>query len=249
MIYNCTPPDKNKLNIDKDIEYHVKIINQTNPEMVGIYDIICEKNRNGTPRPYEQRKHMNTYLFAELLHNIIPKIPIIIYRSVKRNETYDDIINDIKKHQIDFSTIVIVGNSENTDIHTNTLISHVITDCNVKVGCVLLPERKNEIEICLERIRIGVSFFISQIVISPEYIYPFLEKLPVRIWTTIIPIKNTKTSNMYNWLNGTNYEIDLEIYPKSLIDSKLTDICFETISYIHSSNMIEFIKQFDNNIS
>ena len=74
MIYNCTPPEKNKPNNDKYVEYHIKIIQNTRPEMIGIYDIIEEKNRNGKPRPYEPREHMNTYIFAEILHTKIPDI-------------------------------------------------------------------------------------------------------------------------------------------------------------------------------
>ena len=244
MIYNCTPPEKNKRNIDKDVEYHIKIIQNTHPEMIGIYDIIEEKNRNGKPRPYEPREHMNTYDFAELLHTKIPEIPIVVYRSVKLGETYEDIVGDIQNHQGMFPKVVIVGNSDNQQIHTNTLISKVLSECNVEVGCVLLPERRNEMEICRERIRIGVSFFISQIVISPEYIRPFLEQLPVRIWTTIIPIENEKTADMYNWLNGSNHAIDFATYPNELVNANIKDICFETISYIHSARMISFIERF-----
>ncbi len=248
MIYNCTPPEKNKPNIDKDVEYHIKIIQNTHPEMIGIYDIIEEKNRNGKLRPYEPREHMNTYEFAEILHIKMPTLPIIVYRSVKLGETYEDIVGDIQKHQSIFPQVVIVGNSDNKQVHTNTLISKVMAECNVEVGCVLLPERRNEMEICRERIRIGVSFFISQIVISPEYIQPFLEQLPVRIWTTIIPIENEKTADMYNWLNGSNHVIDFTTYPNELIKANIRDICFETISYIHSARMIAFIERFRETI-
>ena len=160
------------------------------------------------------------------------------------DETYEDIVGDIQNHQLLFSKIVIVGNSGNAHVHTNTLISKVLAECNVEVGCVLLPERRNEMEICRERILIGVSFFISQIVISPEYIRPFLEQLPVRIWTTIIPIENQKTADMYNWLNGSDHAIDFSTYPTALVNANIKDICFETISYIHTTRMIAFVEQF-----
>jgi hypothetical protein len=235
MIYNCTPPELGKTNIEKEIEYHWKIIRETNPEYVGIYDIIEEKSRNGRERPYHHRPHMNSYIFAEILRNKIPDTSFIVYRSVKLDDTYDSIVSDIKSHQDIFKQIVIVGNSRNRDIVTSELIVYVLQECDVKVGCVLLPERPNEIAICEERIRLGVTFFISQIIADYTIIQPFLEQLSsVRIWTTIIPIENEKTVEMYNWLNGTNHTVDLTTYPEALVTAQITDICFETISYIHS---------------
>ena len=268
MIYNCTPPEKNKPNIDKDLEYHRKIIRATNPEFVGVYDIISEKSRNGCERPYPHRDHMNAFEFAERLASVVRSdlavpcgsglvsvetdIRFIVYRSVKPNETYDDIVQDIKNHQMQFGKIVIVGNSENPNVKTNQLIRRVLSESTVEVGCVLLPERKNEMDIFLERVRIGVSFFISQIVIRPEQIRPFLDLLsdsPIRIWTTIIPMLNEKTVDMYNWLNGTNDVINLTEYPNELLDAKIQDLCFEAISYVPPSRMIQFIERFTVSLS
>jgi hypothetical protein len=245
MIYNCAPPEKHKTNIDKDVEYHLKIIRETGPEMIGIYDIIEEKTRNGKPRPYESREHMNAYAFAGLLQSKLPDKSFIVYRSVKLSETYDDIVNDVKQHQSVFPRIVVIGNSANPLVNTNKLIARIVAECSVAVGCVLLPERRNEMEICLERVRMGASFFISQIIVDPEYIRPFIDALPVRVWTTVVPLETEKHVEMFNWLNGTNYSVDLTTYPQTLIQARFKDVCFETISYIPSNRVIAFVKRFE----
>ena len=215
------------------------------PETIGIYDIIDEPTRNGKTRPFPYRAFMNTYEFAKIIRDKLPNQQIIVYRSVKPFDTYENIVADIRQHQELFPILVIVGNSQNKSVHTNTLITKVFSECeNIIIGCVLLPGRKNEMNICMERIKLGVSFFISQIFVSPNMIIPFITQLPVRVWTTIIPIENDTTIQMYNWLNGSETLIDLQTYPNELIDARFTDICFESITYTHSSRFVEFIKSF-----
>ena len=246
MIYNITPPEKNCINIDKPVNYYAQIITNISPSMIGIYDIIEEKSRNNKPRPYIFKEYMNTYDFGKIINSLFPSIPIIIYRSVKVNENYESIITDIQNNQLLFKDIVIVGNSLNTHINTNILIQKIKTECSVNIGSVLLYERPNEMERCMSRIKLGVSFFISQIVINPEKIAPFINinLLPCKVYVTIIPITTVKTLEMVNWLGVNIDNFNLDNYPNELIKIKFENICFESISYIHSSNFIEFVRLF-----
>jgi len=246
MIYNITPPEKNCNNVDKLLTYHFQIIQSTSPEMIGIYDIIKEKSRNNKPRPYIHKEYMNSYQFAEIMQLKFPFISIIVYRSVKENETYENIIHNIRENQKKFPNVVVIGNSLNPNIHTNTLIKKIRQECYVNIGCVLLYDRPDELNYCILRIKLGVSFFITQIVTKPEKITRFLQSLPVKIWVTIIPIENIKTMEMVNWLcgNESNNIYNLESYPNELIQTQFKNICFESISFISSTKMIEFINKF-----
>jgi len=246
MIYNITPPEKNCTNIKKILDYHTKIIINTFPNMIGIYDIIEEKSRNNKSRPYDIKEYMNTYEFGKIMHSKFPSIPIIIYRSVKKNEQYDNIINNIIENQEIFKDIVIIGNSSNININTNTLIEKIKSECSVNIGSVLLYERPHEIERCILRINLGVSFFISQVLLEPDKILKFLNILPCKIYVTIIPIINTKTLDMVNWLGVNITNFDFNSYPNELINADFENICFESISYIHSTKLIQFIKLFSH---
>lgn len=190
---------------------------------------------------------MNTFEFSKIMKNEISKnIDFIIYRSVKENESYNDIINDIKNNENIFKNIVIVGNSKNKQINTNELIQKIKEKCNVSIGSVLLYERKNELQLCKKRIELGISFFITQIVTNPTSVKQFLDEIPVKIWVTIVPINNQKTLNMICWLcrSNTPLNINIEMYPKELIEFKFENICFESITKIDSSIMVQFIKKF-----
>jgi 5,10-methylenetetrahydrofolate reductase len=98
----------------------------------------------------------------------------------------------------------------------------------------------------MSRLKLGVSFFISQIVINPEKIVPFINinLLPCKVYVTIIPITSVKTLEMINWLGVNIDNFNLDNYPNELIKIKFENICFESISYIHSSNFIEFVRLF-----
>ena len=245
MIYNITPPEK-ICDINKILTYHRQLIYSISPEMIGIYDIVKEKARNNKPRTYTYKDYMNTYEFAKLMKYEFPSIPLIIYRSVKENETYDTIIDNIRENQLNFPNVVVVGNSLNPTIHTNTLIKKIKEECSVNIGCVLLYDRPDEMNYCILRIKLGVSFFITQIVTKPEKIMTFIEQLPVKIYVTIVPIENAKTMEMINWLcgNETNNIDDLQSYPNDLIKANIKHICFESISSISSTKMVDFIQRF-----
>jgi hypothetical protein len=247
MIYNITPITLNsKISLEEYIKGHMEIINTTYPEAIGVYDIIDEPSDK--ERVFPLRKYMNSYEFCKELSKYISSDKIIVYRSVKPNETYDIIILDIIKHQDKFNRVVIVGNSANPDINTHTLISMVKKDCSVNIGCVLIPERPNEIEIVKKRIQLGVVFFITQIILDTSIIFPILKSIPkeIKVWCTLVPINNIKTLKMVQWLRVNIDCVDLETYPKNLIIHKhmLTDYCFESISKISNTDMIEFINQF-----
>jgi hypothetical protein len=247
MIYNITPITiGSKVSIQDYIKGHMEIINNTHPEAIGVYDIIDEPSTK--ERVFPLRQYMNTYEFCKELAKHTNHSKIIVYRSVKPGETYHHVILDIIAHQHLFNRVVIVGNSANPNINTHTLISMVKKGCSVNIGCVLIPERPNEIEIVKKRIQLGVVFFITQIIVDISIITPILETIPkeIKVWCTLVPINNVKTLKMVEWLRVNIDSVDLETYPKGLIANKdlLIDYCFESISKISNADMISFIKRF-----
>ncbi len=246
MIFNFIPITLTaKISVDDYINDQLKIINSINPEFIGIYDIIEEKSEK--ERIFPLRKYMNTFDFCKILLNYIPNDKIIVYRSVKIEDTYESYVTDIKNNQNNFKNIVVVGNSANFLINTNKLVELLKKETLINIGCVLIPERKNEMELVNKRISLGVSFFITQIILNPEFILPILDKIPtnIKVWCTIVPIPNEKTLKMIEWLRVDITNFDLKNYPNQIIcyKNKLKNYCFESISKIDADQMIIFINR------
>jgi hypothetical protein len=260
MLYNITPPNTEE-QIYRHLDKLKTIIEGTDNTItsIGIYDIIPEDNTNtntntNTCRPFPIRTYVNTFIYAQKIQQLLfsinkTHISIIVYRSVKIDDTYDSITHDLETHIRDFSNIVLVGNSANKElIQTNELIRHVKTYFGEKIniGCVLLHNRPKEYELCLQRIELGTTFFVSQIVVSPEQIQAFLHnntQIRVPIYYTIVPIPNEKTRNMIRWLCRDNSLHISEDYLTNLKQASIPLICVESITHISPANMIQFIQQ------
>jgi hypothetical protein len=252
MLYNITPPN-NETQIEPHLDKLRKILEGTNDtiEAIGIYDIIPEDITNtNTCRPFPIKTYINTFTYAKKIKDLLfsinkTHISIIVYRSVKVDDTYKTIIEDLERHIDDFTNIVLVGNSANKElVQTDDLFQRVKTYFgeNITIGCVLLHNRPYEYDIYRQRISLGVSFFVSQIVVDPIQIEPFLHNcINIPIYYTVVPIPNDKTKNMIRWLcRDTTLNIP-EDYLTRIKQANLPLLCVESITSISADNMIQFI--------
>lgn len=178
---------------------------KVNTLTIVVYDLIDEFNRV-TGELIVQKKRVKSVGFLKNIKSKTQNKNVFyrLFRAIKENETKEQLLNWVEEIGNPIAdSFVFVGNHKNKQLTTNVALDYVTKNntINKSYGSVVIFHRKNEYERCLKRIHLGVSFFVSQIIV--DNIHNTNTKkifnLDIPIYITLTPI----TSNMiWNMLQG-----------------------------------------------
>lgn len=259
MLFNIVPPRPH----DDVVGYtqaHLTMIPKIKPavEMIGIYDLVEEPGRNGKPRPFLFQPTVPIFKYAEYLSKHTD-LPLVIYYVVLREDTIESILQrfEIKGTDIKISSCVFVGVGS-APFSTKDLILRMKNKFpTIRIGSVLLPERRNEAVRMKERQEEGIDFFVSQIIVSQDLIetilhhYSCLVENPLPVWLMFCPVRNKKAVELLSWLGVTtasNVILEDHTHQCRGIIRRLKDrfsfvnIGYETLLNLREQEMMDFIK-------
>ena len=238
----------------KDDEYYINYLNKTINEIniilenenikslyVCIYDLIDEYDRI-TKEIIIQKKRIPNYFFINQIKNKLNnskffyKIHFRLFRAIKENETKKDLLNWFHNIGNKFAeSFVIVGNFKNKLLTTDIALEYIFRNNKEKkeYGCVTIFNRNNEIERVKNRILIGASFFITQIIVDKNINFK-INNIP--IFASISPVFSDKTWQLFKSLgvkSDDNFENNI---PSNENETK--DHLKKLIYFVNSNNMI-----------
>lgn len=257
MIYNIVPPRPSQ-DLEKNLSYHVSVLQELNPSMVGIYDLIDEKGRNGEPRPFPFVPTMSNLEFGLLLSSKIPGISILFYYAIKPQDTLESILSTVQSFHPICQHWIFIGCST-MGISLKELIYQIkLTQPHTQIGSVLLPARPLESLRMRDRQLLGIDFFLSQIVVSDEPTLSVLQEYQtlcldlgsptLSVWLTFCPLSHQKSLKMLSWLGVDTNEVDLETHEEKCHEMivrfkknfSFVDVCLESISFVPSKTLLSF---------
>lgn len=164
--------------------------------IVSFYTLIPEPDRI-TGKIRENSDRICTIDFIDLLRqndilDVLSHVHIRLYHPIKTYETADSFSNWFEYNGDIANSYVIVGNHANKEFRTdNALLVLRDRHPNIIYGTVCIFHRTNELDRCVARIRLGVSFFVSQIMVDPIDNMTQYKSLsvPIHISLTIITHK------------------------------------------------------------
>ena len=213
-----------------------------------VYDLIDEYDRV-TKELIIQKKRIEPVVFIKNLKTLlqknninISKLKFTLIRAIRQNETKEDLLEWIINNANDLvDNIVFVGNFKNKILTTDIAIDYVISNNPVikKYGSVVIFHRKNEYERCIKRKKLGIDFFVSQIIIDKisETEIDNIIKLNIPIFITITPLTSYKLLNILKGLGVIFNDIN--------INNKFDDVSIAS----HLNSLIQFIIEKKQKIS
>ncbi|HTF82313.1 MAG TPA: hypothetical protein VL947_11320 [Cytophagales bacterium] len=260
LIYSITPP---KLNTppEKVMEagcITVARIQELTIDALIVYDVQDESTRTKAQRPYPFQPAIDplTYTSAHLSSLSLPKI---IYRPAGKYtpeelKTWFQTLQQYNCHP------VLVGIPSPDYAPKSSLteaydITSQYQDTSV-IGAIAIPERhvvlKDEQQRMLDKIRSGVSYFVTQCVFNVDYTIQLLkdfksaclaegQTLPTIVFT-LSTCGSLKTLQFMEWLGihfSEDYKARLEVSSAMLEDS--VDICLSTAEQLAAYCLTESI--------
>lgn len=256
LQYAILPPLLNKTKIYYQ-KYNNKILEEIsflikNKKLIflnlTVYDLIDEYDRV-TKELIIQKKRIEPVVFIKNLKTLmqkkninISKLKFTLFRAIRQNENKKDLLEWIINNANDLvDNIVFVGNFKNKILTTDIAIDYVISNNPVikKYGSVVIFHRKNEYERCIKRKKLGIEFFVSQIIIDKisETEIDNIIKLNIPIFITITPLTSYKLLNILKGLGVIFNDIN--------INNKFDDVSIAS----HLNSLIQFIIEKKQKIS
>ena len=194
----------------------LKLLQTKNKIILSIYDLIDEPNRIS----YEiiiQKKRIKPEIYLEMFQTFLKEKQILdmnleyrLFRSIRESETIDEILvwfKNIGNKLAD--SFVIIGNYKNKKLRTNNVLKMLyLKNPNKEYGCIIIPYRNSEFDRCKKRIKLGCSFFVSQIIVDDKFTKEHLklyENINIPIYFTLTYIPSINTWNFLKTLGVKSY--------------------------------------------
>ena len=179
---------------------------KVNTLTIVVYDLIDEFNRV-TGELIFQKKRVKSVGFLKNIKSKIKNKNVFyrLFRAIKENETKEQLLNWVEEIGNPIAdSYVFVGNHKNKQLTTNIALDYVIKNNTISksYGSVVIFHRKNEYERCLQRKHLGVSFFVSQIIVDNVHntTTKKIFDLNIPIYVTLTPITSSMIWNMLQGL-------------------------------------------------
>eukprot|EP01119_Soliformovum_irregulare_P020918 TRINITY_DN6847_c0_g1_i1.p1 TRINITY_DN6847_c0_g1~~TRINITY_DN6847_c0_g1_i1.p1 ORF type:complete len:522 (-),score=77.26 TRINITY_DN6847_c0_g1_i1:157-1686(-) len=221
-LFGTVPPPK-KFELDKVREFANFIgdsVIALEPDAVQIYDIVEEKSRSGSERPFPFFATHEPRLYCKLLTERVPGCECIIYRALQSGQSAQEFQQWLNESSASYyaKNLVIVGGVHNPgeSILTVRDAVEVVKESGIKmnIGGITIAERHrdrgDEALRVAEKVESGVIYFTSQVVYNADNAIWLLEdydrltktnnKTAARIIFAFAPFASETTLHFLRWL-------------------------------------------------
>jgi len=172
IVFEIVPPP-NHWSEDKISYYCQDVINtlkKQNITTIAIPEVVDEvRNPSQSERKSDFPNKMDNILFSDLLQKRYPELTCILFKICVRLPKKEflawvDII-----YQKGIRHIVLVGKDNETTIYPGFSVTEAVAFLkkdypDIKCGAISIFTRENEIERILQKMQVGITFFVSQII-------------------------------------------------------------------------------------
>ena len=232
-FFSFTPP-KDDISINKLYRLNSRRNNRLKEieiDGVLIYDVQDENGYGYDSRPFEYKKHLNAFSYADSFC-AINTTPQIRFAALD-NYSKESLVSDVLQGNND--PLVLVGSSVNGKSKNSLSLSDAYSvynslGRNQPLGGIAIPERhnlkRNEARVMVTKQKSGVNFFISQCIFNPDLMIKLIQDYkneceslgikPVTIIMSFTPVLDVKGLQLLEWL-GINVP---QAFTKEFISSR-----------------------------
>ncbi len=253
-LYGTTPP-RQGVSPEKVSEIAEKLAARLSPlklDAINVYDIQDEADRTGGARPFPFLSTIDARSYSHIL-NRLTGTEVITYKCVAHHPR-DKFSGWLDRTWQDFGLryLALVGGASSKMAYAGPTIAQASQaiaahERDFVFGGVTIAERHlskgNEHLKLIEKSRLGMSFFTSQVVYEPEATIQLLRDYdrqcrvldvsPARIILTFCPCGHPKTLQFLKWL-GVHVppEVERNIFSAPSPLQKSIDVCCSTLRQI-----------------
>lgn len=258
LLYGITPP-KAQTSLEKiktSTEKSLAILSSLNIDALIVYDVQDESARTNEERPFPFSSALDPFEYtSQYLHSL--PIPKIIYRPAGKftKDELTDWLQELRMHG--FFPVFVGLPSPDYVVKTSLKDAYDVWRTNHEhhsvIGAVTIPERhavlKDEDVRILDKVKSGVSYFISQCIFNVEYTRQTLQALVIASKPQQLPLPtiiftlticgSVKTLEFMEWL-GIHVPDDIKQELQTCANPAARSV---EIATLIAKELIEFCQQ------